>query len=98
VESGKKIVVGVNKFRDEETSTPPCSASTRRANGASAPACRRFGRSAMAAVWEPLWAVSRTALAARQNLMPPIIEAVKAYATVGEICDRLRASGASTGS
>ena len=24
------------------------------------------------------------------NLMPVIIEAVKAYATVGEICDRLR--------
>jgi len=25
-----------------------------------------------------------------ENLMPPIIDAVKAYATVGEICDRLR--------
>ena len=25
------------------------------------------------------------------NLMPPIIEAVKAYATLGEICDTLRA-------
>jgi methylmalonyl-CoA mutase N-terminal domain/subunit len=26
------------------------------------------------------------------NLLPPIIEAVKAYATVGEIADRLRTS------
>ena len=26
----------------------------------------------------------------RDNLMPPIIAAVKVYATVGEICDRLR--------
>ena len=25
-----------------------------------------------------------------ENLMPPMIEAVKAYATVGEVCDRLR--------
>ena len=26
----------------------------------------------------------------QENLLPPMIEAVKAYATVGEICDRLR--------
>jgi methylmalonyl-CoA mutase N-terminal domain/subunit len=25
------------------------------------------------------------------NLMPPILEAVKAYATLGEICDEMRA-------
>jgi methylmalonyl-CoA mutase N-terminal domain/subunit len=25
------------------------------------------------------------------NLMPPILEAVKAYATLGEICDQMRA-------
>jgi methylmalonyl-CoA mutase N-terminal domain/subunit len=25
-----------------------------------------------------------------ENLLPPMIDAVKAYATVGEICDRLR--------
>jgi methylmalonyl-CoA mutase N-terminal domain/subunit len=25
-----------------------------------------------------------------ENLLPPMIEAVKAYATVGEVCDRLR--------
>jgi len=26
----------------------------------------------------------------KENLMPPIMEAVKAYATLGEICDTLR--------
>ena len=31
-----------------------------------------------------------TRRAATDNLLPPIIEAVEAYATVGEISDRLR--------
>ena len=26
----------------------------------------------------------------RRNLMPPILDAVRAYATVGEMCDTLR--------
>ena len=44
------------------------------------------------AAWEA--ALRRLDDAARgtENLMPPIIEAVKAYATVGEIADRLRAA------
>ena len=48
----------------------------------------RAGRDA--AAWE--LALSRLEHAARgdENLMPPIIEAVKAYATVGEICNTLR--------
>ena len=38
-------------------------------------------------------ALDRLEAAARgsDNLLPPMIEAVKAYATVGEISDRLRA-------
>jgi methylmalonyl-CoA mutase N-terminal domain/subunit len=32
----------------------------------------------------------RQAAVAGENLMPAILEAVKAYATVGEICDVLR--------
>jgi methylmalonyl-CoA mutase N-terminal domain/subunit len=32
------------------------------------------------------------AAAGTDNLMPPIIEAVKAYATVGEIADKLRST------
>jgi methylmalonyl-CoA mutase N-terminal domain/subunit len=30
--------------------------------------------------------------AGRENLLPLILEAVRAYATIGEICDTLRAS------
>jgi methylmalonyl-CoA mutase N-terminal domain/subunit len=34
----------------------------------------------------------RQAAGTSENLMPPIIEAVRAYATVGEMCDVLRAA------
>jgi len=33
----------------------------------------------------------RTAASGADNLMPPILEAVRAYATLGEICDEMRA-------
>ena len=32
----------------------------------------------------------REAAETRRNLMPPILDAVRAYATVGEMCDALR--------
>ena len=32
----------------------------------------------------------RTAASGTENLMPPILEAVRAYATLGEMCDALR--------
>ncbi len=32
----------------------------------------------------------RQAAAGRENLMPLLVEAVRAYATVGEVCDALR--------
>jgi methylmalonyl-CoA mutase N-terminal domain/subunit len=32
----------------------------------------------------------RAAAGTTENLMPPILEAVRAYATLGEMCDALR--------
>ncbi|HXH08276.1 MAG TPA: methylmalonyl-CoA mutase family protein [Alphaproteobacteria bacterium] len=40
--------------------------------------------------WERSLEALRKAAAGRDNLMPPIIDAVKAYATVGEICNALK--------
>ena len=34
---------------------------------------------------------ARDAAAGRENVLPHILEAVRAYATIGEICDTLRA-------
>jgi len=95
VESGQKIVVGVNKFRDEETSTPPLQRIDPRVNGASAIASRRSGRSVTRRPGSPL-SPTRGLRAGRREPDAAIIEAVQAYATVGEICDRLRGVWAST--
>jgi methylmalonyl-CoA mutase N-terminal domain/subunit len=43
-----------------------------------------------AAAWEISMRRLEECARGEENLLPSMIEAVKAYATVGEICDRLR--------
>jgi methylmalonyl-CoA mutase N-terminal domain/subunit len=91
VEAGQEIVVGVNRFQiQEETSI-----ATLRIDPASEQAqlerlrrvrAERNTAAAMAAL-----AGVEQAAQSGANLMPPIIAAVEAYATLGEISDRLRA-------
>jgi methylmalonyl-CoA mutase N-terminal domain/subunit len=90
VESGERVIVGVNKFQDNEeapktifrVNTELVTTQLDRL------AKLRNGRDAAAAEA----AVARLADAAKgeANLMPPILEAVRAYATLGEICGALR--------
>ena len=90
-ESGELTVVGVNRFTDD-TAVPPIETPDY-----SALAVRQRERLAQvkaarngAAVAEALAAVSAAA-AGSEPLMPPILDAVRARATVGEISDALRA-------
>ena len=55
----------------------------REARAAEADARQRRGGAAR-------WTRLRAAARATENLMPPILDAVRAYATVGEMCDALR--------
>jgi len=90
VEAQAEIVVGVNRFQvREETSIP-----TLKIDPASEQAqverlrkvrAKRNSAAAMAAL-EKVEAAARSG----ENLMPPIIAAVEAYATLGEIADRMR--------
>jgi methylmalonyl-CoA mutase N-terminal domain/subunit len=90
VEEGHQVVVGLNKFQDEET--PP--KNLLRVD----PAVTEFqvaqlkqlkdGRDNLA-VDSALEKLKKCAQGS-DNLMPPIMEAVKCYATLGEICDTLR--------
>ena len=91
VENGTKIVVGVNKFRDEQGSTPPLQRIDPEGERRQCERVRKVRAERDATAWEA--ALRRLEECARgdENLLPPMIEAVKAYATVGEICDRLRA-------
>ncbi len=90
VESGERVVVGVNRFQEEE---PPFRADETDYSGlervqvekVAALRARRDGertREALAALDE--------AARGTENLMPRILEAVKALATLGEISDTLR--------
>ena len=90
VEAGEEILVGLNKFQDE--AVPPRNLlrvdtavmesqvaglkqlKAKRDNVAVATAIKKLKKSAKG----------------NDNLMPPIMEAVKCYATLGEICDTLR--------
>jgi methylmalonyl-CoA mutase, N-terminal domain len=90
VESGREIVVGVNRYESGEAPSidllrvNPEIEQQQRARVAAVRA-RRDGRA-----WrEAMQQVSRAAHDGT-NLVPPIIEAVEAYATVGEISDTLR--------
>jgi methylmalonyl-CoA mutase N-terminal domain/subunit len=90
VEAGGKVVVGVNRFTEQEgpprISEPDYSALAARQVARVRSA--REGRD-QAASHRTLEALGRAA-ASDDPLMPPIIEAVRARASVGEISDTLR--------
>ena len=90
VEAGHQIVVGLNKFQDEEA--PPknllrvdlgvMEAQVAKLNQLKA----ERDNIAVDSAIEKL----KKCAQGSDNLMPPIMEAVKCYATLGEICDTLR--------
>ena len=90
IETGDQVVVGVNAFRDEERHATPTLRIDPQGERRQVEAVRRLRAERDPAAWTA--ALARVADAARggENLMPALIEAVKAYATVGEISDVLR--------
>ncbi len=91
LESGEKVIVGLNKFvMEEEVEEPnlfeydPEGEKVQKEKLAAVRATRNkeVVRSALQAL--------SNAIDREENLMPFIIEAVKSYATVGEICDVMR--------
>jgi len=92
IDRGDQVVVGVNRFRDETTVSPPLQRIDPEAERRQIEGVRRVRAERDPAAWQAT--MGRLADAARgsDNLLPPIIEAVGAYATVGEISDCLRAA------
>ena len=90
VENGTKVVVGVNRFRDENTSTPSLQKIDPEGERRQCERVERVRTDRDVTAW--VAAMDRLEECARgeENLLPPMVEAVKAYATVGEVCDRLR--------
>ena len=90
VEAREKIIVGVNEFIAEDEAAPAIlyigesAAETQLARLTEVKA-----RRSQAAVDRALDQL-RAAAAGSANTMPPMLDAVRAYATVGEMCDALR--------
>ncbi len=89
VESGEKMVVGVNRFRMEEQSIPTFRLDPRDERD-QVERLRALRASRDAAVVDSALARLETAARGTENLMPFILDAAESLATVGEISDRLR--------
>jgi methylmalonyl-CoA mutase N-terminal domain/subunit len=91
VEAGKRIVVGVNKFQSTQEAEPTDLLRVKpevEDEQIKSLNVVKLGREAKA-VARSLGILRETARG-DANLMPPILDAVKSYATVGEICNTLR--------
>ncbi len=90
IERGERVVVGVNRFTEEAGTSVPLLRIDPEIERAQVERLRKLrARRDAARVAAALRQVDETARSDR-NLMPAILDAVKAYATVGEISDALR--------
>jgi methylmalonyl-CoA mutase N-terminal domain/subunit len=90
VESGERIVVGVNRFRMEEETPIPVFRLDPALEQTQVERLRQVRASRQAA--DVAFKLDRLEQAARgsDNLLPLILDAAESYATVGEISDRLK--------
>ncbi|MER3418456.1 MAG: methylmalonyl-CoA mutase, partial [Chloroflexota bacterium] len=91
IESGERIVVGINRFRDPDgEAPPPIQRIDPEAERRQVDRVRRVRAERDPGAWAR--ALDRLEDCARggENVVPAILEAVRAYATLGEISDRLR--------
>jgi methylmalonyl-CoA mutase, N-terminal domain len=89
VESGEKVVVGVNAFADEDPAPPKLYRADPRVEARRIARLKRFKRSRRPKAAAALDALARAAQG-RENTLPFLLAAVEAKATLGEICGRLR--------
>ncbi len=90
VESGERIVVGVNRFRQQDAAGVAAFRIDPALEQAQVERLRKVRASRSATAVEQRLAALEQAARTGSNLMPPIVEAAADYATVGEISDRLR--------
>jgi methylmalonyl-CoA mutase N-terminal domain/subunit len=89
VEGGERVVVGVNRYVSDAPTPPTLHIDPEIERGQIARLQDLRARRDAARVASTLQEVESTARSDR-NLIPPILEAVKVYATVGEVSNALR--------
>ena len=90
VEHGETIVVGVNRFRQPEQNPPVTFRMDPELEHGQVARLRQVRASRPAALVEQRLQSLEQAARGSDNLMPRILDACEAFATVGEISDRLR--------
>ncbi|HET8549823.1 MAG TPA: methylmalonyl-CoA mutase family protein [Bryobacteraceae bacterium] len=90
IDERDQIIVGVNAFQAEHDDAPELLEIDERPAREQAAKLERLRARRNAAAVESSLADLRRAASGTDNTMPYILEAVRAYATLGEICDALR--------
>ncbi len=90
VESGTRVVVGVNRYETEEPAEPPPGPGFQRLESRQIKALGRLKANRDAGPVERELARLREIARGDANLLPVMVDAVKAEATLGEISDALR--------
>ena len=90
VERKEKLIVGVNAFAEEEEEAIPTLYIDHSVEEKQSAKLSGLREERDAAKVERALDNLRQAAEGNDNLMPPILDAVRAYATLGEMCDVLR--------
>jgi methylmalonyl-CoA mutase, N-terminal domain len=90
VETGEVTVVGVNQFEQEQENPVPIQHIDESLERKQVERLRALRAKRNADAWKEALGRVRDAAKSGENLMPRIVGAVEAYATVGEISDSLR--------
>jgi methylmalonyl-CoA mutase N-terminal domain/subunit len=90
IDTGDQIVVGVNRYTDDEVATQPTNRIDPEGERRQVERVRQVRSERSGDAWTATMDELERIARADGNLMPAILEAVRAYATVGEISDRLR--------
>jgi methylmalonyl-CoA mutase N-terminal domain/subunit len=90
VERGDQVVVGVNRFQSDRQTSPELQRIDPEVARRQIERLARVRAGRDGAAVERALARLGDAARGTDNLLPPILEAVRAYATLGEICDVLR--------
>jgi methylmalonyl-CoA mutase N-terminal domain/subunit len=90
IESGERVVVGVNKFRSAEEPEPVIFRVNTELSRSQIERLRRVRAERDTAKSDTALTRLNDTARGEDNLMPAILDAVRAYATLGEICGELR--------
>ncbi|HET7841082.1 MAG TPA: methylmalonyl-CoA mutase family protein, partial [Terriglobia bacterium] len=90
IESGERVVVGVNRYATEGSGKPPLLKIDPEIERGQVERLRKLRARRNAALVAATLGEIEVAARSKANLLPAIFNAVKAYATVGEISDVLR--------